>query len=96
MEPEEECQGPRGNITQYRISFDSESSVNLTISNCTARRCSHPFVPPSNSPSSYDRVSIAAENVAGVGNANNLTTQPISELNFNYYEGIIVSCIVVS
>jgi len=47
---------------------------------CKARTCNYTFEPPSNPPSSYDRVSVAAENVVGVGPARNLTTQPISEL----------------
>ena len=52
---------------------------NVTITECTARRCSHTFEPPSNPPSSYDSVSVAAENVVGVGGARTCTTQTISE-----------------
>ena len=37
-------------------------------------------VPPSIPPSSYDSVSVAAENLVGVGAARTCTTQPISEL----------------
>ena len=48
---------------------------------CKARTCNYTFEPPSDPPSSYDRVSVAAENVVGVGAARNLTTQPISELS---------------
>ena len=54
----------------------------VNISVCTAGRCSHTFVPPSNPPSSYDSVSVVAENVVGVGAARNLITQPICKLKF--------------
>ena len=54
----------------------------VVIAMWTAGRCSHTFMPPSNPPSSYDSVSVAAENVVGIGAARNLTTQPISELKF--------------
>ena len=40
------------------------------------------FVPPSNPPSSYDHVSVAAENIVGVGAARTCTAQTISELIF--------------
>ena len=85
IDPEEACQGPRGNITQYQISFQTVSVVDtesVNIARCTAGRCSHTFVPPSNPPSSYDSVSVAAENVVGVGAARTCTTQTISELQF--------------
>ena len=54
----------------------------MTITECTVGRCSYTFEPPSNPPSSYDSVSVAAENVVGVGAARTCTTQPISELQF--------------
>ena len=78
------CPGISGDITQYQISFQTGSVVvaeNVTIAECTAGRCSHTFEPPSNPPSSYDSVSVAAENVVGVGAARTCTTQTISELN---------------
>ena len=43
-------------------------------------RCSHTFEPPSNPPSSYGSVSVAAVNVVGVGAVRNCTTHTISEL----------------
>ena len=52
---------------------------NVTITECTAGRCSHTFEPSSNPLSSYDSVSVAAENVVGVGAARTCATQPISE-----------------
>ena len=58
-------------------------TVNANITRCTAGRCSHSFEPPSNSPSSYDSVSVAAENVVGVGAARTCTAQPISELTLS-------------
>ena len=86
IDPEEACQGPRGNITQYQISFQNRSSVidteKVNITRCTAGRCSHTFQLPSNPPSSYDSVSVAAENVVGVGAARTCTSQSTSELNF--------------
>ena len=89
VDPEETCQGPH--ITQYQISFQTGSTVNtknVSTSGCTAGRCSYTFEPPSNPPSSYDSVSVAAENVVGVGAARTCTTQTISEFNF-----ISVRCI---
>ena len=83
QDPREACPGVTGNITQYQISFQARSVVateNVNIAECTAGRCSHTFEPPSNPPSSYDSVSVAAENVVGVGATRTCTTQPISEL----------------
>ena len=77
----EPCSGP--NITQYQLSFQMGSVVNsenVSTSRCTAGRCSHTFEPPSNPPSSYDSVSVAAGNVVGVGATRTCTTQTISEL----------------
>ena len=58
------------------------NSVN--IARCTAGRCSHTFEPPSNPPSSYDSVSVVAENVVGVGAARTCTAQTISELTLSF------------
>ena len=83
-DPGKMCPGPSGNVTQYKINFQTGSSNNTFIVNttmCKARTCNYTFEPPSNPPSSYDRVSVAAENVVGIGDARNLTTQPISELS---------------
>ena len=77
------CLDLTGNITQYQISFQTGSVVsteNVNIARCTAGSCSHSFEPPSNTPSSYDSVSVAAENMVGVGAAETCTTQTISEL----------------
>ena len=65
------------------------ATENVNIALCRAGTCSHTFVLPSNPPSSYDSVSVAAENVVGVGAARTCTAQPIGE--FNFY-----SCTVVS
>ena len=84
-DPGEACPGPSGDVNHYQISFQTGSSVvanrNMNINRCTAWRCSHTFDPPSNPPSSYDNVSVAAENVVGVGAARTCTAQPISELS---------------
>ena len=83
VDPGEECPGPNGNITRYLISFQNGSFVateNVNIAGCTAGKCSHTFEPPSNPPSSYDSVSVVAENVVGVGTPRTCTAQNISEL----------------
>ena len=88
------CSGVSGAITQYQISFQTVAigsvnsgsvvaTENVNIARCTAGRCSHTFESPSNPPSSYDNVSVAAENVAGVGAARTCTTQTISELTLS-------------
>ena len=77
------CPDLTGNITQYQISFQTGSVVateNVNITRCTAGRCIYSFEPPSNPPSSYDSVSVAAVNVLGVGAARTCTTQSISKL----------------
>ena len=84
-DPRNTCPVTSGNVTQYRISFQSGSVVymqSVSLARCTAGRCSHTFDPPSNPPSSYDSVSVAAENVVGVGAARTCTAQGISEFNF--------------
>ena len=70
---------------------------NVNISRCTAGRCNRTFEPPSNPPSSYDSVSVAAENVVGVGAARTCTTQTISELiSFLIMFKMPISYIIVS
>ena len=86
MEP---CPDVTGNITQYQIRFQTGSVVATEIVNiarCTAGRCSYTFELPSNPPSSYDSVSVAAENVVGVGAARTCTTQTISKLHYHDFE----------
>ena len=71
---------------QYKIIFQTGSfmaTIDVNISECKARKCRHTFELPSNPPSSYDSVSVAAENGVGVGTARRCTTQTISELNIN-------------
>ena len=71
QDPVDPCPSVSGNITQYQISFQTGSSVVVTeivnIARCTAGRCGYTFKPPSNPPSNYDSVSVADENVVGVG-----------------------------
>ena len=91
MDTREACQRPRGDITQYQIRFQTGSVVvteNVNIAECKTRKCNHTFEPPSNPPSSYDSVSVAAENVVGVGAARTCTTQPISELTLSSIDRI--------
>ena len=79
VDPGEACLGPSW---EYQISFQTGSVVateNVNIAKCTAGRCSHTFEPPSHPPSCYDSVSVAAENVVGVGAARICTAQAISE-----------------
>ena len=106
----EVCPGPSGNITQYQISFHTESFETVNIARCTAQRCKHTFEPAPNPPSSYDNVSVAAKNVVGVGAARTCTTQLISELHLSpsccknictstvclFYVTIIYCCYFVS
>ena len=83
QDPVDPCPGLSGGITQYQIRLQLGSVViteNVNIAECTVGCCSHTFKPPSNPPSSYDSVSVAAENVVGVGAARTCTTQTISEL----------------
>ena len=92
QDPLDPCPRVNGDITQYLITFRTRSLVNkqnVTVARCTSGRCSYTFKPPSNPPSRYDSVSVAAENVVGVGAAKTCTTQTICE--FNFY-----SCTVVS
>ena len=80
LDTREACRRPRGDITQYQIRFQTGSVVgtgNVNFADCTAGRCSYNFMPPSNPPLSYDNVSVAAENVIGVGAARTYTTQTI-------------------
>ena len=85
VDPLEACPGSSGVIIQYQIIFKSGSIVDaksVRPSECTARVCDYIFKPASNllNDSVYDSVSVAAENVVGVGAARTCTTQPISEL----------------
>ena len=94
-DPGEACPGPRGNVTQYQIKFETDTSVERFIVNttiCKARTCNFTFEPPPDPPTSYDRVSVVAKNVVGTGDARNLTTQPISELSvfMLYFDNLIV------
>ena len=89
MNQREACQGPRGGIMQYKFSFQT-GLLNVTkdvdISECTDGRCSHTFNLLSDSvPSSSDSVSVAAENMVGVGPARTCTAQPTSELNIDMF-----------
>ena len=89
VDPGEACPGPSGDITQYQISFQTGSIVTTGITSpteCIAGICGYIYRPSSNLlngnvRSSYDSVSVAAENVLGVGTARTCTTQPISELH---------------
>ena len=81
MDPAEACPGPSGNVTQYQISIQNGPFVNnIAVYECKDVKCSHTFRPPPNLPSSYDSVSVAAENVVGVGSTRLCTMQTISEL----------------
>ena len=86
VDPGEACPGPNGVITHYHIRFQGGRIVNTDNANtarCSAGRCKYIFKPPSNPPSNYDSVSVAAANVVGVGAARTCTAQTISELHKN-------------
>ena len=93
IDPGEACPGPSGDITQYKISFQTGSFETVNIARCTARRCKHTFEPETNLPSSYGNVSVAAENVVGVGAARTCTAQPISELCLSLLQNIYTSTV---
>ena len=88
----EACPSPSTNITQYLVFFQSVPVVHIEYmspSQCSTGSCKYTYWPASNLlngsvPSSYDSVSVAAENVVGVGAARNCTMQTISELTLGY------------
>lgn len=82
------CPGPRGHTTQYQVTLQFMSfavtAENVNISACRSEICSHTYnflIAPSGSVLSS--VSVAAENVVGVGPARTCTAQPISELTLS-------------
>ena len=84
--PVDPCPGVSGNITQYQISYQTESVVvteSVNTAECTAWSCSHSLELPSNPPSSYGNISVAAENVVGLGAARTCSTQTISEFELS-------------
>jgi len=88
VDSQETCQGPRGVTRQYQIGFQTGAFKVYEIVNttaCRAARCSHTYslLNVDSVPSSYDSVSVAAENVVGVGAARTCTTQTISQLNLS-------------
>jgi len=85
------CPGSSGNIIQYWIDIQSGTFENVNATKCTEERCNHVFQPATDDsvPSSYDSVSVAAENVVGVGAARTCTTQPINAIN-NLLFGTVV------
>ena len=79
QDPIDPCSNVSGDITQYQIRFQTESfvdTINVTIAGCVNGRCSHLFMPNLSSFGSV-HVSVAAQNVVGVGAAKNCTTQTI-------------------
>ena len=60
----------------------ANATVNyMNITACAAEKCSHSHTFSNDSvPARYDSVSVAAENVVGVGAARTRPTQPIGEL----------------
>ena len=86
VDPQEVCRGLSRVFMRYRIRFQIglvETYVNVNPTACAAGKCSNIFNLPSDSVfSSYVSVSVAAENVIGVGPARTCTTQTISELKF--------------
>jgi len=83
VDREEACLGPRGVVTQYKISFQTGSVVtteSVNLAGCTARKCRHAFKPPRNALLTYANVTVAAENRVGVGATKVCTEQAICEL----------------
>ena len=82
MDPVEACPHSSGIIIQYQIILKSGSFMaakSVSPSECTAGVCDYNFKPASNLLIVYDSVSVAAENMVGVGAAKTCTTQTISE-----------------
>ena len=87
LESGEVCPAPRGVIKWYLIRYHARSSngpfvaaEKVDISQCNSRMCWHSFEADMNRPILYDSVSVAAENVVGVGTARTCAAQTISEL----------------
>ena len=82
MDAGKACPGSNGDITQYKINFCPRSYVNVNLTAGTVERCGHTFnLSNDNITSRYD-VSVAAENLVGVGTAKACATLPISEFNY--------------
>ena len=88
LDPREVCPAPRGIITQYLIRYYARSlngpfvvGESVDISQCNARMCRHPFERDMNRPTLYDSVSVAGDNMVGVGAERICTAQTISKLN---------------
>ena len=88
LDPREVCPAPRGVITQYLMRYRARSFIgpfvvaeSVDISQCNARTCRYPFKPDMNRPILYDSVSVAGENMVGVGAERICTAQTISKLH---------------
>ena len=70
----------------------------MDTSQCNARMCRHPFEQDMNRPILYDSVSVAGDNMVGVGAERICTAQTISKLNdeFKCYYVLHVTSIVPS
>ena len=87
------CTIPGRDIIRYKVNLQTESIVDtesIYVASCTDRRCGHTFQLPSTSengsfPLSYDSVSVAAENMAGVGAVRSCSEQTISELSYRHF-----------
>ena len=83
MDTGKACPGSNGYITQYKINFSPRSYLNVNLTACTVERCGHTFnLLNDNATSRYDNVSVAAENLVGVGTAKACATLSISECNY--------------
>ena len=83
MDTGKACPGSNGDITQYKINFCPRSYLNVNLTACTVERCGHTFnLLNDNVTSRYDNVSVAAENLVGMGTAKACATLPISECNY--------------
>ena len=83
MDTGKACPGSNGDITQYKINFCPQSYVNVNLTACTVERCRHTFnLLNDNVTLRYDNVSVAAENLVGVGTAKACATLSISECNY--------------
>ena len=88
LDPREVCPAPRGVITHYLIRYRARSlsgsfvvPESVDISQCNGRMCRHLFEPDMNRPILYDSVSVAGENMVGMGPERICTARTISKLH---------------
>ena len=80
--------------SHYQISFQTGYVIDTEKHKYYSCTAGHTFEPSSNPPSSYDSVSVAAENVVGVGAARTYSAQLISSYLFTMMHYILINSFV--